>query len=247
MPQMARLSGVRRLSNKSLLLATALAVSVGALVVLRHDSGPAAPATGGSLRLSDIPFNGAQAYEYLKQLCAIGPRYSGSAGMAAQQKLLIDHFKQLGGTVTRQEFSARNPLTGDPVQMTNLLTQWHPDRKQRVLLVAHYDTRPFPDRDSHNPRGKFVGANDGASGVAILMELGKSMPQFKSPVGVDFLLVDGEELVYRDRSNLYEGDPVLPGFGRICPAVFRRTAPVQISLGSAVGHGRRSRNAFARG
>ncbi len=84
--------------------------------------------------------------------------------------------------------------------MTNILVQWHPDRKQRVLLCAHYDTRPFPDRDRRNPRGTFLGANDSAGCVALLMELGKSMPQFKSPYGVDFLLVDGEDLVFYDQA-----------------------------------------------
>jgi glutaminyl-peptide cyclotransferase len=147
-----------------------------------------------------VPFDGAAAYGYLKQLCEIGPRMSGSAGMAAQQKLLIDHFDKLGAKVTRQEFKARDPLTGNAVPMTNLLVQWHPDRKERVLLCAHYDTRPFPDRDRRNPKGKFVGANDGASGVALLMELAKSMPGFQSSYGVDFLLVDGEDLVYWDNA-----------------------------------------------
>ena len=123
-------------------------------------------ATPNEASASPIPFDGAAAYGYLKQLCDIGPRMSGSPGMAVQQKLLIDHFEKLGAKVTRQEFKARDPLTGNAVPMTNLLVQWHPDRKERVLLFAHYDTRPFPDRDRRNPKGKFVGANDGASGVA---------------------------------------------------------------------------------
>jgi glutaminyl-peptide cyclotransferase len=91
------------------------------------------------------------------------------------------------------------------VQLTNLFIEWHLDRKERVLLAAHYDTRPFPDRDPRNPRGSFIGANDGASGVAVLMELGKAMPKFNGPVGVDFVLFDGEELVFR------EGDPYCLG------------------------------------
>ena len=145
--------------------------------------------------------------------------------MAAQQKLLIDHFKQLGATVTRQEFTARNPLTGDPVPMTNLLIQWHPERKERVLLVAHYDTRPFPDRDPHNPRGTFLGANDGASGVAILMELGKSMPQFKSPSASIFCWWMARN--WSIATDYYLGRrPVLPGLGRVCQAVFCRAAAV---------------------
>jgi hypothetical protein len=157
--------------------------------------------TAAKTQLGEIPFDGKQAYEYLKQLCDLGPRPSGSSGMAAQQKFLVDYFQKLGATVTKQEFRARHPLTGDAVPMTNLLIQWHPDRKERVLLCVHYDTRPFPDRDRRNPRGTFVGANDGASGVALLMELGKSMPKFQSRYGVDFLLVDGEDLVFWDQAT----------------------------------------------
>jgi glutaminyl-peptide cyclotransferase len=152
-------------------------------------------------KLSDIPFNGTQAYEYLKQLSEIGPRYSGSTGMAAQQKFLIDYFQKLGAKVIKQEFTARHPLTGEAVPMMNLIIEWHPERKERVLLCAHYDTRPLPDRDPRNPGGKFIGANDGASGVALLMELARSMPKFQSKYGVDFLLVDGEDLVYYDQNS----------------------------------------------
>lgn len=162
---------------------------------------PAKESKSAPRSLKDIPFDGGKAYEYLKQICAIGPRFSGSAGMEKQQKLLTDHFEKLNAKVVRQEFKARNPLTGKPVTMANLVVEWHPDRKERVLLCAHYDTRPFPDRDRRNPRGRFIGANDGASGVAVLMELGKHMAEFDSRFGVDFVLFDAEELVYQ------EGDP----------------------------------------
>jgi glutaminyl-peptide cyclotransferase len=150
-------------------------------------------------------FDGPAAYAYLKQICAFGPRYSGSKGMREQRAFLVEHFQKLGAKVTQQEFQARHPQSGGGVAMSNLFIEWHPERKERVLLVAHYDTRPFPDRDPRNPRGNFIGANDGGSGVAVLMQLGKAMPKFDSAVGVDFLLVDGEELVFQ------EGNPYCLG------------------------------------
>jgi glutaminyl-peptide cyclotransferase len=159
-------------------------------------------------RLNEIPFDGEQAYEYLKQICALGPRFSGSTGMAQQQKLLVAHFEKQGGKVRMQEFRVRHPLTGRPVEMANIIVEWHPERKERVLLCAHYDTRPYPDQDRRNPRGRFIGANDGASGVALLMEMGVHMKALKGNVGVDFVLFDGEELVYR------EGDPYFYGSER---------------------------------
>jgi hypothetical protein len=162
-----------------------------------------APPVGS--QLSDIPFDGAQAYEYLTQICKLGPRYSGSPGMAQQQKLLAEHFAKLGGNVFMQEFRVLNPLTRQPVAMANLIVEWHPDRKERVLLCAHYDTKPYPDRDRRRPKGRFIGANDGASGVAVLMEMGKHMATLKGPVGVDFVLFDGEELVYEEGDKYFHG------------------------------------------
>ena len=152
------------------------------------------------------PLDGLRAFRYLEQICALGPRPSGSPGMQKQLELVQQHFKPLGGKVTLQRFHARNPLGGANVPMTNVLVEWHPERKERILLVAHYDTRPLPDRDP-DPRlrrsGEFIGANDGASGVALLMEMAHLMPKLDGPLGVDFLLVDGEELVYDDNRDPY--------------------------------------------
>ena len=180
---------------------------IGYLLLFYGNDGMAGdpPRVASRLKLSDIPFNGARAYDYLKELCAIGPRFSGSPGMEAQQKLLADHFSKLGATVEWQPFRYRHPQTGAPVNMANLIIHWHPDRKQRVLLCTHYDTRPFPDRDRENPRGRFVGANDGASGAAILMELGRDMPAVSGTLGVDFVLFDGEELVYDENDRYFLG------------------------------------------
>ena len=151
------------------------------------------------------PLDALRAYRYLEQICDLGPRYSGSPGMRAQQELLQKHFEQLGGRVTLQELTARNPL-GGTVPMANMIVQWHPERKERILLCAHYDTRPLPDRDPNPQRqrdGIFIGANDGASGVAALMELAHQMPDLDSRYGVDFVLFDGEELVYVDGRDPY--------------------------------------------
>jgi hypothetical protein len=126
--------------------------------------------------------------------------------MKKQQELLREHFEKLGGKVTMQPFRARNPLGGEPVELANLLVEWHPERRERILLVAHYDTRPLPDRDPDPVKrrtGTFIGANDGGSGVAVLMEYGHLMPKFDGELGVDFLFVDGEELVYDDARDPY--------------------------------------------
>jgi hypothetical protein len=160
-------------------------------------------AADSKLTLDDIPFNGQRSYGYLKDICAIGPRISGTEGMTKQQELLRKHFESLGGRVTMQEFQARHPLDGSRVPMANMLVEWRPEKKERILLCCHYDTRPFPDQDPVNPKGVFLGANDGASGAALLMELANEMPALKCRYGVDFLLFDGEELVYDGNRDPY--------------------------------------------
>ena len=140
-----------------------------------------------------------RAFEYLVKVCDIGPRMSGSEGMEQQQQLLSQHFTRLGAKVRFQTFDAAHPLTGRPVRMSNLIVSWHPEAEERVLLCCHYDTRPLPDRDS-NPNlarnGKFIGANDGGSGVALFMELGHHIQDIKPTYGIDFVFFDGEEMVY---------------------------------------------------
>ncbi len=164
-----------------------------------------AAAAGPRLTLQDIPFGGARAYEYLKRLCAIGPRPSGSPGMAKQQKYLAEHFKKLGGRVEFQRFRVPDPRDGRPVSMANVIVRWHPNKADRILLCAHYDTLPFPLLDETNPRGRFVGANDNASGVAVLMELAHEMAEMELNYGVDYALFDGEEYIFDRRDRLFLG------------------------------------------
>jgi len=195
-----------RISGQSIYLAALVVGCIGAgFYMLGGDLpwGAASAQVRASRRLDQIPFDGQQAFDYLDTICKIGTRVSGTEGMKQQQAMLVEHFEKLGAKVTRQEFQARHPLDASAVPMTNLIISWHPEREQRYLLCAHYDTRPYPDRDPANPRGTFVGANDGASGVALLMELGKHMPKLSGRYGVDFVLFDGEELIYNETTDQY--------------------------------------------
>jgi glutaminyl-peptide cyclotransferase len=201
---------MRRPDGQTVFLGSAVAgaLAIVAYLVLFHTDGQAGSARVApkSLTLRDIPFDGQRAFETLVQLCALGPRPSGSPGMARQQQMLTEHFQSLGGTVIRQQFKARHPADGSPVPMANLVVRWHPDRHQRILLCAHYDTRPLPDRDPDPQKrtgGVFVGANDGASGVAVLAEMARHMPRLASRYGVDFALLDGEEFVFDEDRDPY--------------------------------------------
>jgi hypothetical protein len=145
-----------------------------------------------------VPFDAKRAMGYLQAVCKIGPRISGTEGMTKQQELLKKHFEDLGAKVTLQKFTARQVSRRQPTEMANMIVTWHPDTDRRVILCSHYDTRPIADQegDRRNWTKPFVSANDGGSGVALLMELGHHMKDLKTQVGVDFVFFDGEEYVF---------------------------------------------------
>ena len=143
-------------------------------------------------------FDGDRAMKYLKQLCDIGPRISGSDAMKKQQELIEKHFKDLGATITRQEFKAKQRSRKAETEMVNLIISWNPEKERRLLVSSHYDTRPIADQEANrnNWNKPFVSANDGTSGVAFMMELGNHMKDLKSDFGIDFVTFDGEEYVF---------------------------------------------------
>ncbi len=158
-----------------------------------EDKAPPPPAP-----VAEVKFDGDRAMGYLKALCQIGPRVSGTDGMAKQQAVVEKHFTALGATVTRQAFNARQASRKGETPMVNLVVTWNPDAAKRVVLCTHYDTRPIADQEEKrtNWTRPFVSANDGTAGVALLMELGHHMKGLRSEYGVDFVLFDGEEFVF---------------------------------------------------
>jgi Zn-dependent M28 family amino/carboxypeptidase len=146
-----------------------------------------------------VAFDGKRAMTYLKAICDLGPRISGTKQMRQQQELIKKHFEDLKAKVTFQTFKAKQNSVAGEVEMTNIIVSYLPERKRRVILCTHYDTRPIADqeKDPRDWRKPFLSANDGGSGVALLMELGNHMKDLKTNVGVDFVFFDGEEYIYR--------------------------------------------------
>jgi hypothetical protein len=149
-----------------------------------------------------VPFDGKRAMKYLKAICDIGPRQSGTKGMREQIELITKHFEDLGLKVEVQAFSGKQVSRKEAVEMKNLIIRFFPDKEKRVILCSHYDTRPIADQEDDPRKWKetFVSANDGGSGVAFLMELAHHLKGLKLDVGVDFVLFDGEEFIF-DRNN----------------------------------------------
>jgi hypothetical protein len=202
---MVRLAG-------GLIIVAAVIFSGGWYIISQQRSGradtPHEPRTEREVFASDhagIAFDAKRAMGYLEEVCKIGPRISGTEGMSKQQALLQKHFEGLGGRVEFQRFTVRQKSQAQPVEMANLIVSWHPGRERRVILCSHYDTRPIADRESDRRRWRepFVSANDGGSGVALLMELAHHMKDLKTTVGVDFVFFDGEEYIFDPAGDKY--------------------------------------------
>jgi hypothetical protein len=203
-------------SKKSLVLLSLVLLALMAGMLMVADLVPSAePPPAGPPRTefasdrgpvaAPVEFDAERAMTYLRQICAIGTRLSGSEGMKRQQQLLRNHFEELGGKVRLQPFTAsQKSRRPEVVAMANLIVSWYPDRPRRIILCSHYDSRPSADqeRDPRLWREPFLSANDGGSGVALMMELGHHMKDLPTKVGVDFVFFDGEEYVF-DRQDEY--------------------------------------------
>ena len=140
-------------------------------------------------------FSGGQAFQWLEEQCDIGPRTPGSEGNARLRAIIMDHAAACGLSAAELCFSADNPMGDGPVQICNIVVSTPGPRENRLWLGAHFDSRPVSDRDPdpdkrHQP---LVGANDGASGVAVLLHLMELLARQAPARGVDLLFLDGED------------------------------------------------------
>ena len=182
---------------------------------------------------AELPsFDANRSYDYLTKICKIGPRISGTPGMEQQRDLIVEHFETLKAKVAYQAWDVPHPVTGQPTTLKNIIVQWHPQKRDRVLLGCHYDTRPHPDQEflPSKKNSPFIGANDGASGVALLMELGNQMANLNPAVGVDFVLFDAEELVYSTRDKYFLGSTYFATAYRDQPPAHRYHAGILLDM-----------------
>ena len=134
-------------------------------------------------------FDGSRAKLWVEKQVAHGPRVPGSAAHRACLAELEGELKTLAADVRRDEAVRRG------VHLTNLVATFRPDAKERVFLMAHWDTRPWADEDPDPSKHQVgvPGANDGASGVAVLLEVARALAAEPPPRGVDLFLVDAED------------------------------------------------------
>jgi hypothetical protein len=137
-------------------------------------------------------FNADSAYFFVQKQVNFGPRVPNSSAHQRANIFFVEHFKKNGAIVTEQNFSATT-YDNQKLNLTNIIASYNPEKRKRILLAAHWDTRPFADKDPEMPNAKFDGANDGASGVGILMEIGRLISKDSLSVGIDIILFDGED------------------------------------------------------
>jgi Zn-dependent M28 family amino/carboxypeptidase len=147
-------------------------------------------------------FNRDSAYTYIEQQLAFGARNPGSPGIAACREWIVSHLERNGAKVIRQKFQART-YDGNVFPSENIIGQINPDAKLRVILAAHYDTRFIAEEDPDPAKQKqpIMGADDGASGVAVLIEIARLLNESKVPIGVDLIFFDAEDQGDRDNDT----------------------------------------------
>jgi glutaminyl-peptide cyclotransferase len=147
-------------------------------------------------------FNADSAYAFVEKQISFGPRVPNTSAHKACGDYLVKKLTGYGATVQTQEFEA-SAYDGTVLNLRNIIASFNPDARKRILLAAHWDTRPFADKDSTNKNTPIDGANDGGSGVAVLLEYARIFNADSLPrVGVDMILFDGED--YGEPEN-YQG------------------------------------------
>lgn len=150
-------------------------------------------------------FNTDSAYVFIQKQLEFGPRVPNTSAHVNCGDYLIKTLKSYGADVVEQKFEAQ-AFDGKKLQLRNIIASFNREAPKRILLAAHWDSRPFADKDTINKDKPILGANDGASGVAVLLQLASMVASAnpKLSIGVDIIFFDGED--YGKREDDVEGE-----------------------------------------
>lgn len=161
----------------------------GFAVVIGCDDGVPGPTPGRPA------FDGNVALDLVRTQVGFGPRVPGTDGHAAQLAWMLERLDSLAPLVVADTFTHVTAASGDTITLVNVLARFEPDAARRILLLAHWDTRPTSDQSTDPALAQLPvpGANDGGSGTAVLLALAELLASTPPPLGVDLLFVDGED------------------------------------------------------
>jgi Peptidase family M28 len=150
-------------------------------------------------------FDGQAAYGLLVEQCDFGPRVPETPAHDSCRVFLVAELQKYADRVAEQNFEEYLDGMKKNVKLTNLIASFDMAATQRILLCAHWDSRPWAteDPDTSKRRQPVPGANDGASGVAVLLEVAKALKRTPPPVGVDIVFFDGEDAGISGQSDTY--------------------------------------------
>ena len=151
--------------------------------------------TGCAAENARPQFEGEKAFAMLKRQCDFGPRPPGTAEHFKTRDFLLGELKKHSDRVALQSFNHAHSTSGEKLDMSNVIASFGPTEGREILLCAHWDTRPTADEelDAEKRRQPIIGANDGASGVAVLLELARMFKVQPPKVPVTIVLFDGED------------------------------------------------------
>lgn len=139
-------------------------------------------------------FNADSAYFFVQEQVDFGPRVPNTIAHLEAGNKIISRLEKYGAKVTVQSFEATT-YDGIDLSLRNIMGSINPGARKRILIATHWDTRPWASKEAEDPKQPFDGANDGGSGVGVLLEMARSIQAFDSlpDVGVDLLFFDGED------------------------------------------------------
>lgn len=153
---------------------------------------------------ADVPqFNEDSAFAYIEKQVAFGPRVPNSDAHTRCADYLVSTLKQYKASVYVQKGTV-TAFDGKKLNIKNIIAAFNPEKTRRVLLCAHWDTRPFSDQDPEHKNIAIDGANDGGSGVGVLLEIARQFSIQSPEIGVDIILFDAEDYGQPENSGFPE-------------------------------------------
>lgn len=145
---------------------------------------------------ADIPsFNADSAYAYVSRQVEMGPRVNNTPSHRSCEQWLVSSLRKFGADTVIEQRAVVSDHAGRALDINNIIARFNTSAPKRILLLAHYDTRPAADQDPDpaNRDKPVPGANDGASGVGVLMEVARQLGMQMPQIGVDILMTDAED------------------------------------------------------